>query len=238
MSEKNERNWHCLWSHLWFPSFILCNVFVIFIFFRKEILEIVEYKLGYGKLLDILLFAFGLFGFLLLIGGLLKPCKSEEKRKKDDPTQDDPTPLCKKDARIREYEVLNNSVWNRGRDHVTVQSILISGSLVAVSFVARNIESANPSTLMFTQVVLVGALSLIVFSCFFYYTTKKLNDKQWDRINEIERLLDIKVGHRGMYDEIKSERWFRLRRKWWYVLFGSLFFFYLIILLLTFVYLP
>jgi len=141
--------------------------------------------------------------------------------------------LPKEHARTLEYQELTKSIWNRGRDYITLQSILISGSLLAVSYVARNITEMN---LMIVRGVLFGSILLILLAYAFYYTTKKVNRLFWDRVDKLEDLIGIEVGHHGIYGRIKKEKWFQLRRIIWDVILGILLFFYLLALAWTFIF--
>jgi len=143
------------------------------------------------------------------------------------------TPLDKKKARLVEYGELTKSTWNRGRDYLMLQSILVSGSLLAVSYVARNITEMN---LMIARGVLFGSILLILLAYVFYYTTEKIDNKYWDSIHKIEHLIGIEVGHHGLRDQIEKEWWFRLRKLNWDVILGTLGFFYALALAWTFVF--
>lgn len=181
-----------------------------------------------GYFIALLIFAafcivLGVVAFWYLLSGEEKEYRQQEEK----------TPLSKDKARSLEYQELARSVWNRGREYVTMQSILISGSLLAVSYVARNITQMN---LMIVRAVLFGSILLILLAYILYYTTNKINIKFWKRIHRIENLIEIEVGHHGMYEEIKSEGWFKLRRIIWDIILGSLLFFYVAALIWTFIF--
>lgn len=139
------------------------------------------------------------------------------------------TPLKLEKARLEEYRQLMGSLWSRARDYVTVQSILISGSLLAVTIALRSTDGIDKLT---TSVVLIGAILLVILSGVYRQTTRKVNEIFWGRIHELERLLGIEVGNRGLYEKrMKCTGWYYWRKHIWNLVLGILFIIYLVALL-------
>ena len=128
---------------------------------------------------------------------------------------------------IEEYRQLTSAVARRASQYTTVQSLLISSSLVAVSIVfsGQSIEdTVKPA-------FLIASILLVVLACAFAITTTAIDSMFWNRIHKIEGEVGIEVGHRLLYETvIKRTIAFRLRRLIWPAIFSSLltFYFYLL----------
>ena len=126
-----------------------------------------------------------------------------------------------------EYRQLVEEVRHRGLEHGTVQSILVTGSLLAVIYA---LQSNKELGRIFTALIIVIAIGLVVFASVMYCTTKKLDDLFTTRIKQIEPKIPIEKGYRGLSQDILNERWYKVRRGIWPSVFTFLVIFYGIIL--------
>ena len=129
-----------------------------------------------------------------------------------------------RDALIEEYHVLDKSIEARGSNALLLDSIMIPSSLLLLWYAVANRVNLGLSN--FCDLPLEGfmpllTLSLIIVPWFFHFTSKKLDDVCFDRIEEIESALKIK-GHTDVYEKIKDTCWYGLRRNMWNILFSFL----------------
>lgn len=124
---------------------------------------------------------------------------------------------------IEEYRELSEEVRHRGQEFATVQSILITGSLLAVTFALR--ESQQIGTLFTFSIILI-AIFLVLSAGIMAYTTRQLDLIFMERIKVIENRIPIEVGHRGLGDKILGTGWYKLRQKTWHVILLPLLIFY------------
>lgn len=135
---------------------------------------------------------------------------------------------------FEEYRELTSAVARRGSQYATVESLLISGSLLAVSFVFSNIQFLEKA---FVVTTLIASISLVFLAAALDITTTAIDSIFWSRIHQIEKEVEIEVGNRLLYStEIKGKLWFKLRRIIWPAIFSSLltFYFYLLFRLIAF----
>jgi hypothetical protein len=131
---------------------------------------------------------------------------------------------------IEEYRELNESIRNRGRQFAMVQSILISGSLLAVAFALRFLRDLDSPIVGCTLII---AILLVVFAWLMDFTTTRLDKIFFDRVHQIENdpLIKMEVGHHKLYeDKIKCSWWYFLRRLTWPAIFLTLLVSYITIL--------
>jgi len=130
----------------------------------------------------------------------------------------------RRDILLEEYRELNESIRHRGSMFATVQSILISGSLLAVTFALRE---PNLDKLIDSGIFIV-AIFFVVVAWLMHLTATRLDKLLFKRIHQIEQdpLVQMPYGHHKTYDDIKDQWWYKLRRQTWNIVFWSLTIFY------------
>jgi len=201
------------WGWLGFGIFVMI-VSILFYCYQKNYLD------DSGSLLLI-----GLtFGILLFLTGIVKLfCETLEKKKQVQPL------VIGRKARISalkmEYRELTEAIRHRGRQYLLLESILISGALVATAALIRDPINDQPFVAKGT---LVAAISMVIIGWLLHLTTGKLDKKFWARVHTIETQLGIQ-GHNKLYkEEIQKKWWFRLRTILWHSLFTILTFFFIL----------
>lgn len=111
---------------------------------------------------------------------------------------------------IAEYRVFNRALESRGSDTLLVESIMIPLAIAILTF-AVEFEEKLGEVRIFPCLQLAGfipimALSLILISYLMHLTTNKLDDIYFDRIHEIEGMLQIQ-GHNPIRNKIKRKTW-------------------------------
>jgi uncharacterized membrane protein len=132
---------------------------------------------------------------------------------------------------IEEYKELNEEVRHRGQEFATVQSILITGSLLAVTFALKEIQQIGR---LFTFFIILVAIFLVISAGIMAYTTRRLDLIFMERIKAIENKIPIEAGHTGLGDKILGTGWYKLRQKTWHLILLPLFIFYFSALALNF----
>lgn len=104
------------------------------------------------------------------------------------------------------YKDLSEEVRHRGQMYATIQSIFITGSLLAVSFVLKDILKLH-------WVLVVGTLLvafLLVYSAkTLYETTKKLDEIFFEHMRKLEDKMNIDEGRSWLFDnKIKCTPWY------------------------------
>ena len=122
---------------------------------------------------------------------------------------------------IAEYNVLNEAIWRRDQVSLLVNSIMISATLGIITFAIRFRSELGRSIL--TGLPNAGfipllCLILIVIPYLLWWTSTKLDTLCFDRIHEIEDILQIK-GHHSILEHIKCNTWYKFRRHMWHVVF-------------------
>jgi len=134
---------------------------------------------------------------------------------------------------IAEYNVLNNAVASRSSAALRLDSIMIPSSIAVLVFAVQfRVELGK--ALMLKQLGKVPsagsipllALILVVIPFLNHWTANKLDEKYFERINEIEKILCIE-GRHSIYNNIRDKRWFKIRLKMWKIFFGLLILVYL-----------
>lgn len=124
---------------------------------------------------------------------------------------------------MEEYRELTEEVRHRGQEYATVQSILITGSLLAVTFALR--ERGQLESFLVSGIIIIAIL-LVFSALFMYYTTRRLDVVFLKRIKEIEPQIPIEMGHRGLGDEILEMWWYKVRKLIWPFILATLLGFY------------
>jgi len=132
-----------------------------------------------------------------------------------------------------EYRQLAEEVRHRGLEHSTAQSILVTGSLLAVIYA---LQSSNELGRIFTALIIVIAIGLVLLALLMYYTTKKLDDLFMTRIKQIEPKIPIEKGYLGLSQDILNKRWYKVRQGIWPFLFTFLLIFYIIMFVIRVLY--
>lgn len=132
---------------------------------------------------------------------------------------------------IREYEELNDEVRHRGQEFGMVQSILVAGSLLAVTFALR--ESQQIGSLFAFSTILVGVF-FVLSAGFMAFTSRKLDFIFMERIKALEARIPIEFGYRGLGDRILNTWWYKLRKLTWVLVLTPLLVFYSFALILNF----
>ncbi|MBE0519509.1 hypothetical protein IBX35_00505 [Candidatus Bathyarchaeota archaeon] len=130
-----------------------------------------------------------------------------------------------KEALIEEYRALNKAVESRGSNALLLDSIMIPSSLLLVSLAVVNRISLGTSDIWGLPVagfIPLLTLSLIIIPYFFQYTSKKLDDVCFDRIQAIEDELEMEGGHFYVIEMIKDTVWYKLRKNMWHIAFWFL----------------
>jgi len=130
-----------------------------------------------------------------------------------------------KEALIEEYRALNKAVESRGSNALLLDSIMILSSLLLVSLAVVNRISLGISDIWGLPVagfIPLLTLSLIIIPYFFHYTSKKLDDVCFDRIQAIEDELEMEGGHFYVIEIIKDTLWYKLRKNMWHIAFWFL----------------
>lgn len=144
-----------------------------------------------------------------------KKIEANIKAKKEDDEKTDTNSL------IAEYRVLNEAIWRRGRDSLVVNSIMITASLAIVTFAIRSRSDLGRNILFnlpnagFVPLI---SLIMILIPYFLWYTTTKLDNICFDRICEIEGILQIK-GNKWVLEQIRCRTWYKVRRHMWHVFY-------------------
>lgn len=134
-----------------------------------------------------------------------------------------------------EYEELTETVRHRERQYITAQSILTSGSLIAVTAIFGFFGKEISEFVFVPKATLAGALFLIIMAWLIHIVTGKINKMFWNRIEKIEQQMGMRNGHHGLYKKLKKKWWFKMRvRNLWHVIFSGLTFFYVVGLLYFF----
>ncbi len=136
-----------------------------------------------------------------------------------------------------EYKELTEAIRHRGSQYLTLESILVSGAVVAV---AALISTSDPNGIksFIARGTLVAAILMIAIGWIFHFTTSNLDEIYWTRVHDIEKQLGIQ-GHRMLYKEaIKKKWWFKLRKKSWQFIYPLLTFMFLLGLAYSFNLIP
>src|SRR4030042_515773 len=118
-------------------------------------------------------------------------------------------------ALIAEYKVLNDQIWERGKAVWVVNTVLTPSSILVILEAYINLEKLGN--------VYAGLLSLfslaLVSSCLLnLWTTDKVNEICWNRVNEIEKIL--RIGGNGLiHSQVKATSWYKYRQSMWYAFF-------------------
>lgn len=131
---------------------------------------------------------------------------------------------------VEEYRELTEEVRHRGQEYATVQSILITGSLLAVTFALRERGQLES---FFVSGIIVIAILLVFSALFMYYTTRRLDMVFLKRIKEIEPQIPVEMGHRGLGEKILETWWYKMRQLIWPIILPVLLFYYVSAFLYT-----
>lgn len=121
---------------------------------------------------------------------------------------------------IEEYRILHDSVYQRGANTQTVNSILLPSSIIIVGIAVEFQERINttfPLGMHASGFLPLFSVTLLLLSAFFTFTAGHINGVCFDRIHEIEKILGM-GGHRYVYSKIRSSWWWRIRRAIWWIM--------------------
>jgi uncharacterized membrane protein YqjE len=127
----------------------------------------------------------------------------------------------KTDSLIAEYEVMNEYVFRRENNTLLANSIMISATLLIVTFAVQNRDKLGMNILLNLPnagfVPILGAV-LILSLYFLWLTSSAIDGICFGRIHQIEDILHIE-GTQFVYEKAKTRIWFRARRNFWHPIF-------------------
>lgn len=132
---------------------------------------------------------------------------------------------ARREILIEEYRNLNKTIENRGSSALLLDSIMIPSSLLLVSFAVVNRLSLGISLVYSLPVagfVPLLTLSLIIVPYFFHYSSNKLDDVCFGRIQEIEDELEMEGGNLYVLKMVEDACWYKWRKNMWHVVFWFL----------------
>jgi hypothetical protein len=121
---------------------------------------------------------------------------------------------------LEEYRTLHDSIYRRGATMQTVNSILLPSSILIIGLAIEYRESINslfPIGIHASGFLPLFSALLLSITFFFTWTAGKINHICFNRIHEIEKVLEIK-GHRYVFSQIKNSWWWKLRKSVWWIL--------------------
>ena len=125
------------------------------------------------------------------------------------------------DSLIAEYKVLNEYVWRRENNFLLSNSIMISATLLAVTFAIENRDKLGMNVLFnIPNAGFVPIIGIVLISAlyFLWLTSSALDGICLDRIHEVESILHIEGTH-YVWEKAKSRVWFKPRRYLWHPIF-------------------
>jgi len=123
------------------------------------------------------------------------------------------------------YHVLNETVSNREKNTLFVDSIMIPLSIVIITYAITNRTSFGMSIIgvPIAGFIPILTLILILIPYALHSTAIKVDTIYFDHIHKIEKELGIEAyGHQSIYNQFAETRWGRLRRRVWHWFFIAL----------------
>lgn len=123
------------------------------------------------------------------------------------------------------YHVLNETLSNREKNNLFVDSIMIPLSIVIITYAITNRTSFGISIIgvPIAGFIPILTLILILIPYALHFTASKVDTIYFDHIHDIEVELGIEAyGHLSILDQFKETRWGKLRHRVWHWFFIAL----------------
>jgi hypothetical protein len=129
-----------------------------------------------------------------------------------------------------EYKELTEAIRHRGSQYLTLESILISGAVVAIAALISTTLESDPSGIksFIGKGIWATATAMVVIGWVFHLTTSKLDKIYWTRVHDIEKTLGIYGHHETYKGKIENKWWFTLRGGLWHFIYAMLTFLFLL----------
>jgi hypothetical protein len=182
-SEENRRAFAHFWENTWI-GFLLLGSSVLLCWYKKELIDLINSRYGTSYSSDLLIpvaIFLALVGFLVLIGGFMKPHSGPSENRISANTL-----VSNSCDLLKEYE-LSQSMHNYyGKIVWEIASIFIGGGLAGVGIIASRVERP-------TVIVSLFAIAFTVLMVGFYFMVRRWRDLAEVHLSRC-REIEIELG--------------------------------------------